>query len=492
MTENLGHIVARLEATADTISPDVIELINRNVKPPQPVTAEQVYVRAMYVVSDQINSFGGRFPVDEHERLAHLLIDTPVMIGHRKDRLPVGRTFHAATIERDDCRWVKSWFYWLRDAEQADDLLANIDGGICKECSIAFTFSFPECSLCGKDIRLCDHEPHREYDNGRVCHFNYRHIERVLETSLVYRGANPDTSITKDLHTFDTPFLTPLRSLDELDPADTYVIVPRYDSIPVTACLSDKALRVFRPDGTHLKDFPLAGASVPTVDPAAIVTGQLVGYRGRVRCTSADLAAILSDKQAQVTRMVLNLMPGQSWRLSSPWAIGPDISVREIPHRIGRRSLVSHLARQIMTRDGVAIHPRGPAGVGLLGYLYHPDLPGTQRRNAYVILGRADDDTALLCLGDSPAAVFEIRNWDLALLRAGRRFVAHLRPAALAHSKAMQAIGEGQIVSRKVAQSARMYGVNGALNGTLVCRPIRISGCDAFSVHLTSREEKQS
>jgi hypothetical protein len=31
------------------------------------------------------------------------------------------------------------------------------------------------------------------------CHFNYRKIERVLETSLVYRGAVNDTSVSKEL-----------------------------------------------------------------------------------------------------------------------------------------------------------------------------------------------------------------------------------------------------------------------------------------------------
>ena len=49
---------------------NLVELINANVKPTTPVTDDDIYVGVMYVVSDEVNSFGGRFPSDEHERLA--------------------------------------------------------------------------------------------------------------------------------------------------------------------------------------------------------------------------------------------------------------------------------------------------------------------------------------------------------------------------------------------------------------------------------------
>jgi hypothetical protein len=75
----------------------------------------------------------------------------------------------------------------------------NIDGGIYKECSIGFTFALPECSICGDDIRTCEHEPMGTYGDDQTCHFNYRKIERVLETSLVYRGAIPETGVTREL-----------------------------------------------------------------------------------------------------------------------------------------------------------------------------------------------------------------------------------------------------------------------------------------------------
>jgi hypothetical protein len=202
MKASIGRVRAQLAEPLDQVSDELVELINQNVNPPDPVEPGDVHVRAMYVVSDQVNSFGGRFPADEHEKLAQLLIDSPVLVGHRKDRLPVGRTFHADVVSRDGNSWIKAYFYWLCSSRGADDLLANIDGGVYKECSIGFTFGLPECSICRRDIRQCDHEPHRVYARGDAtvrCHFNYRRIERVLETSLVYRGAIPDTSVSRDL-----------------------------------------------------------------------------------------------------------------------------------------------------------------------------------------------------------------------------------------------------------------------------------------------------
>lgn len=54
------------------ISPDLslIELINQRIQPPVDVTAEDIYIRAMYLVSDQVNSYGGRFPKEEQEQIA--------------------------------------------------------------------------------------------------------------------------------------------------------------------------------------------------------------------------------------------------------------------------------------------------------------------------------------------------------------------------------------------------------------------------------------
>jgi len=209
-----GILSARLAEAEREYDKRLIDAINAGVRPPHPLKADDVYIRAMYIVSDQINSQGGCFDESELEHLSGLLIDAPVMVGHRRDSLPVARNFLAEKIIQDGQNWVKSWFYWLKDAAGAEDLRRNIDGGIYKECSISFLYRRPECSICGQDIRRCRHVPFEEYPVGEgqsaICHFKYREIERVLETSLVFRGAIPDTHMTDKLGPADEKNQEPL------------------------------------------------------------------------------------------------------------------------------------------------------------------------------------------------------------------------------------------------------------------------------------------
>jgi len=195
--------MARLAHRDETYDGGLIKEINRVVGPPKPVGSEEVHIRAMYIVSDQVNSQGGRFAEEELDRLTELLIDAPVMVGHQRDSLPVARNFKAAKVREGDRVWVKTYFYWMKESDGAEALRNNIDGGIYKECSISFLFSFPECSICGRDIRQCHHVPFTDYElpsgDRRIAHFLYRGIERVLETSLVYRGSVADTRITDTL-----------------------------------------------------------------------------------------------------------------------------------------------------------------------------------------------------------------------------------------------------------------------------------------------------
>ena len=202
MEELLGKIEARLQQKDGEVSDELIFLINSRIKPPKPVTKEDVYVRTMFLASDEVNSYGGRFPIEELPNIAELVIDSPVIVGHAKERLPIARNFKAELTERDERNWVKVWFYWLKDSKDALSLKENIDHGIYKECSLGFVFEFPECSICGEDMRRCQHVPFQAYqteDGEKEAFFNYRNITKVLETSLVYRGAVPNTSMSDEL-----------------------------------------------------------------------------------------------------------------------------------------------------------------------------------------------------------------------------------------------------------------------------------------------------
>lgn len=179
-----------------------VELINTNINPPVPVEASDVIIRAMYIISDAVNSFGGRFDRADLPAIAKLFIDSPVLVGHDRSGLPVARNFWAEAVEKGGRLWIKSYFYWLKQAEGALKLKLNIDSGIYKECSVSFTYSLPECSACGNDIRYCGHLISKDI------FFYYRGVEKILETSLVYRGSIPGTSITDRLSITSTKTLS--------------------------------------------------------------------------------------------------------------------------------------------------------------------------------------------------------------------------------------------------------------------------------------------
>jgi hypothetical protein len=147
MKELLGKIKASLQEKEvedpafgrEEILDELVFLINSRIKPPKPVTKEDVYVRTMFLVSDEVNSYGRRFPIEELPKIAELVIDSPVIVGHTKEKLPIARNFKAELVQRDGTHpegssrgktWVKVWFYWLKNSKDALSLKENIDHGI--------------------------------------------------------------------------------------------------------------------------------------------------------------------------------------------------------------------------------------------------------------------------------------------------------------------------------------------------------------------------
>ncbi len=446
MTKSLGRIVASLAEPADVPQSGLIDRINSTIQPPQTLTIDDVYVRAMFIVSDRVNSFGGRFPADEHQRLVELLVDSPVLVGHRKDKLPVARTFHAETTQRNDQHWVKSYFYWLRSADNAEDLLKNIDGGIYKECSIAFTFSLPECSICGKDIRLCEHEPFGTYDHDGSelsCHFKYRRIERVLETSLVYRGANPDTNISKQQSTAGTSLTREaeeLKNLDQLDTDAHYVVTPRYEGIPVSARVENEKLILHDSSGQPLA-LPHAPSAIPETlganEPAQAV---LVGYRGKERCSRKQVAQYLDGEATSVTRLVLHVHPHLDRNDIAQPHERSRFDIRTIPYRLTTRSGLSRNAAEITTRLGVEIHSDTN---NTESYYCHPDHLADLPQDG-VALSAIDDSADCLLSITTNASTRHLRvtGFDQNRFNDGRLFIAHEIAESLAHPESPRKLCE--------------------------------------------------
>lgn len=325
MKELIGKISAQLSFEDKNNQEGLIDLVNSNIQPPDKLTADMIHIRALYIASDQINSYGGRFPADDHDHLANLLIDSPVLVGHRKDSLPIARNFYAERVTHDGANWVKVYFYWLKSAEGGEDLRRNIDGGIYKEGSISFIFSLPECTICGKDIRNCRHQPFVKYktpDGQKTASFNYRKIERVLETSLVYRGSVPNTHVEKNVFSipenkigeslrsdFKYPSRRRIWNIGQLSINSEYLIRPAYESIPIMIKIENQVAEVLSTSGESIisKSLDDYMAKLSWPKGTYVLDGRLIGYRGKERQKISELSKFLDGHKSKVTRIELKL-----------------------------------------------------------------------------------------------------------------------------------------------------------------------------------------
>ncbi|UCB52534.1 MAG: ATP-dependent DNA ligase [Candidatus Zixiibacteriota bacterium] len=341
MEELLAHVGAELKKPEEEISDELVFLINSRIKPPKPVTGEQIFIRTMFLVSDEMNSYGGRFPLEELHRIAELVIDSPVMVGHAKEKLPIARNFKAEAVQRDGHNWLKVWFYWMKSAKDALSLKENVDHGIYKECSLGFVFELPECSICGQDMRRCRHVPFKSYPTGdgeREAYFNYRNVSRILETSLVYRGAVPNTSMSDELGLYrksgqekehgdqdpspdsqagGTHEISPLEFVIPTKPykstsasneifhledlsslSGEFLVEPKYDGARAQIHKSGNETRIFTDGGTPIEHkLPhLVQEILLNPGESFILDGELVKYKGNSRLPHRDVIAHLGPQ----------------------------------------------------------------------------------------------------------------------------------------------------------------------------------------------------
>jgi hypothetical protein len=137
---------------------------------------------------NQIDRHFSRFPEEELEKINRMAPGRPLMERHDlRGTLPRGTFFRSALYAEGDRISVRPDVYVLRTNENADFIL-NIEGGVYRETSIGFSFRMPECSVCTRDLRTCDHVPGRTY--GEVlCHYVMRDVLEVIEGSVVSSGS---------------------------------------------------------------------------------------------------------------------------------------------------------------------------------------------------------------------------------------------------------------------------------------------------------------
>lgn len=165
---------------------------------------DDVFIRSMWICNDMIDSYFSRFNSKTLQVLAEKIVGQAVLIGHQKDTLPVGRFFKAQKVTREDRHeWLRAWFYWPKDMDKVGDAILSrgIETGLYRECSISWVYKKAICSICGQDIRNCEHIPGKEYaidGKVRLCWYETDDITDVLEGSFVFKGGQHGTSFASE------------------------------------------------------------------------------------------------------------------------------------------------------------------------------------------------------------------------------------------------------------------------------------------------------
>jgi hypothetical protein len=156
----------------------------------RPLAMDEFVVFTMDLCHNQMDRHFSRFPDEELEKINRMVPGRPLMERHDlRGTLPRG-TFFRSALHNDDARGrlsVRPDVYVLRTPDNAS-FIQNIEGGVYRETSIGFSFKTPECALCGKDLRTCDHVPGRTYGDA-VCHYVMRDVLEVIEGSVVPTGS---------------------------------------------------------------------------------------------------------------------------------------------------------------------------------------------------------------------------------------------------------------------------------------------------------------
>ncbi len=163
----------------------------------RPLNRDEFVVFTLDLCHNQIDRHFSRFPEAELEKINQMVVGRPLMERHDlRGTLPRGTFFRSRLHQEDERISVRPDVYVLRTTEN-EHFIANIEGGVYRETSMGFSFETPECSVCKRDLRTCDHVPGKTYGDV-LCHFVMRNILEVIEGSVVASGSQGTSFVAQE------------------------------------------------------------------------------------------------------------------------------------------------------------------------------------------------------------------------------------------------------------------------------------------------------
>ena len=188
------------------ISQDQLDKINKLTI--AKVSSEEVFVFKMLLVDDSITRNFTNYPESFQRAILKKApklgnwIGLPMLMGRREDHETiannqVGRIFDAKLVKTPTGNIGTIGSVYIPINESTNPLIDNIKAGVHREVSIGVSVELPLCSICGDDIRDCQHEPGKHY-NEELCYIIMDGDVEGQEVSFVAVPGNINAEIVAD------------------------------------------------------------------------------------------------------------------------------------------------------------------------------------------------------------------------------------------------------------------------------------------------------
>ena len=189
------------------LQPGHLEDINRLSR--TPLNEADVYAFGVRLCDNEVDRDGERFAPETLEQLAPMFVGKSGIFDHNwSARGQAARLYRTEVLTQagqltragDPYCWLKGYAYMVRTPEN-QSLIAEIEGGIKKEVSVACSVEQAVCSICGKPKgEACGHKPGEMYD-GKLCYISLEGAADAYEFSFVAVPAQPHAGVVKGFST---------------------------------------------------------------------------------------------------------------------------------------------------------------------------------------------------------------------------------------------------------------------------------------------------
>ncbi len=185
-----------------------LELINKFTR--RELNEDEVYVFPVVLCDNDIDRDGEKFSDDALEKLAELFVGVTGIADHEpSSRNQTARIFMCRTEAVEgkttaDGRLYKRVYAraYIPRGEKSSELILALDSGIKKEVSVGCSVKKRICSICGKNISVCEHIKGRKY-SGKMCYATLDEPTDAYEWSFVAIPAQRAAGVVKNYRTDD-------------------------------------------------------------------------------------------------------------------------------------------------------------------------------------------------------------------------------------------------------------------------------------------------